>query len=509
MEASHSSSEADTSLNHENVPFLSTPPDQGSECREEEDADADTGIPESTRCRLLITVVLVLLAVETGGKMIPGPMVRVIESIACDSYWRVHGPEKLPGHGPIPEHLCNLPAVQTEVAHVKGYSDLLEGLLSTLCAIPYGHFADRHGRRLSIRLTVPGFVLNGLITNSVLWFNGIFPLRGIWLASFSWIIGGGPTVALAIIWTMLADLTADSDRAVLFFRVGLASQIAGFVASAASSGLMAIDPWIPLLVGCGAVMVGLGAACTLPETINLVKARSGGGSGRQDRTIQREEDLSVPIPLKYTSLRRRVNRFVHPYLFIFTPRLLSLLFSFALYQVALGSSSFLTQYISTRYSWTLAKAQLLSSFHSLISIPVFAFLIPHLTNKTFHLFPPPKRDLYIARFSIISLTLGCLGVGLSPVIYLTVPSLCIHAFGAGFLLAARSLVTAFVGREETAKLYAVVEVMQSLGTVLGSLVATNAFKFGLNIGGVGAGLVYVLSGILFAVVGGVLGFVDV
>ncbi|KAL4958873.1 major facilitator superfamily domain-containing protein [Aspergillus stella-maris] len=468
------------------------PPDQCSGLREEEDADAVSDIPESTRRRLIITLVFILLAVETGGQMIPGPMVRVIEGIACDSYWRVHGPEKLPGHGPIPEHWCNLPAVQTEVANVKGYSDLFEGLLSTLCAIPYGQFADRHGRRISIRLTVPGFVLNGLITISVLWFHGIFPLRAIWFASCSWIIGGGPTVTLAIIWTMLADLTVDSDRAVLFFRVGLASQIAGFVASAVSSGLMAINPWVPLLVGCGTVIVGLGAAWALPETINIVKARSGSEIGRQDHTTRREESWFITTPPKYSFLRK-IKCFIHPYLFIFTPCLLSLLFSFTFYQVALGSSSFLTQYISTRFSWTLAKAQLLSSLHSLITIPVFAFLIPHLTNKTFHLLTPPKKDLYIASLSIMSLSVGCLGIGLSPVIYLTVPSLCIHALGAGFPLAARSLVTAFVGRDETAKLYAVVEVMQSLGTVLGSLVATNAFEVGLSIGGVYVGLAYVLT----------------
>ncbi|KAL4962564.1 putative MFS transporter [Aspergillus stella-maris] len=473
--------------------------------------DADSNIPESTRRRLLITLVFILLAIETGGQMIPGPMVRVIESIACDSYWHVNSPEKLPRNGPIPEHWCNMPAVQTEVANVKGYSDLFEGLLSTLCAIPYGHFADRHGRRISIRLTIPGFVLNGLITISVLWFHGVFPLRTVWLASCSWIIGGGPTVALAIIWTMLADLMGDSDRAVLFFRVGLASQIAGFVASAVSSGLMAINPWIPLLVGCGTVMLGLTAVWCLPETINLVKKESGGSisgseSGRQgqDHTMRREENWSP----KYTPLRK-VRRFLQPYLFIFTPRLLTLLFSFMLYQIALGSSSFLTQYISTRFNWTLAKAQLLLSLHSLITIPVFAFLIPHLTNRTFGLLFPPRKDLYIATLSIISLALGSLGIGLSPAIFLTVPSLCIHALGAGFPLAMRSLVTAFVERDETAKLYAVVEVVQSLGSMLGSLVVTNAFEVGLGMGGGHVGLAYVLSGILFGAISGALGFVKV
>ncbi|KAL4807363.1 MFS general substrate transporter [Aspergillus unguis] len=467
---------ADAQPSDENAPFLS-PSAHGQEADPRDYSEPNT--PESNRRRLLVTLVFILLAVETGGSMIPGPMVRVIESISCDSYWRAHEPGKVPGHGHVPEHLCNLPAVQTEVATVKGYSDLLEGLLSTLCAIPYGHFADRHGRRLSIRLTIPGFVLNGLITTSVLWFNGVFPLRAIWLASFSWIIGGGPTVALALIWTMLADLTADSDRAVLFFRVGLASQVAGFIASAASSGLMAVNPWIPLLFGCGTVMAGLGGAWSLPETINLLKVERRGRRDSRERSGSERERRG-----------RKIRSLIRPYLFIFTPRLLSLLCSFVLSQLALGSSSFLTQYISTRFNWSLAKAQLLSSLHSLATIPVFALLIPYLTNKTLAALNSSLRDLNIARSSIFSLSLGCFGIGFSPIIYLLVPSLCIHALGSGFALAARSLITGLVQREETARLYAVVGVMQSIGSVLGSLVATNAFKAGLNMGGGWIGLVY-------------------
>ncbi|BCS22356.1 MFS transporter [Aspergillus puulaauensis] len=463
--------------------------DQGSP---EPQDDPERGISDSMRRRLVITLIVILLAFEIGGQLIPGPMVRVIESISCDRYWRVHG---LSGH--IPEHLCNIPTVQTEVATVKGYSDLLEGLLSTICAIPYGLMADRYGRRQAIRLTVPGFLLNAMITNSALWFSNTFPLKGIWLASFSWIIGGGPAVALVVIWTMLADLTTDSKRAMLFFRVGLASQIAGFISSATSSGLMALNPWIPLLVGCATVTAGLGCALSLPETMNLaVKS--------QNATVYRDQGVeSEPVksPPRYARLLRKVERVIHPYRFIFSSRLLLLLLSFAVFQVAHGSAAFLTQYISTRFNWTLARAQLLSSLHAATTIPVFVFLLPYLSTKVLNRLPLAWRDLYIARFSIISLTVGSLGVGISPYISVLIPSLCLHALGAGFALAMRSLATALVNREETARLYAAIEILQSMGTVLGSLCFTNAFKSALLMSGIGAGLVWILSSLLFAFVG--------
>lgn len=89
----------------------------------------DSDLSPHTRFRLLITLTVILLAFEIGGQMIPGPMLRLIETIACNNYWRRHDPARLPVSGHLPEHLCKISAVQMEVATVKGYSDFLEALL--------------------------------------------------------------------------------------------------------------------------------------------------------------------------------------------------------------------------------------------------------------------------------------------------------------------------------------------------------------------------------------------
>jgi MFS family permease len=85
-------------------------------------------------------------------------------------------------------------------------------LLGIILAIPYGLLADRIGRKPTIYLSIPGFALNILITAVVLWFSNIFPLRFIWLGSLAWLFGGGLVVASAIIWTMMADVTTESER---------------------------------------------------------------------------------------------------------------------------------------------------------------------------------------------------------------------------------------------------------------------------------------------------------
>lgn len=81
-----------------------------------------------------------------------------------------------------------------------------------LMAIPYGLLADRRGRKSTLALGIPGFALNSIITIVVMWFSNIFPLRVLWLSSLAWLIGGGPVVAFAIIWTMMADVTTESER---------------------------------------------------------------------------------------------------------------------------------------------------------------------------------------------------------------------------------------------------------------------------------------------------------
>ncbi|PYI15328.1 putative MFS transporter [Aspergillus violaceofuscus CBS 115571] len=453
-----------------------------------------------TRLRLIITVVAILLCFQVGGQMIGGPMVRVIEMIACDSYWRRHDPARLPASGHLPEHLCKIAAVQTEVATVKGYSDLLEGLLCAICAIPYGLLADRYGRRRAIRLTVPGFLLNAIITNSVLWFSGIFPLRAIWFAALSWIIGGGPAVALVVIWAMLADLATDAQRAALFFQVGLASQVASFLASLISSGLMALNPWIPLLIGCGTVMLGLGCALSLPETMNMPVRRKEPAASDPNEPVS-TCDTSAKPELTSFPLPKKLARLIHPYLFVFNQQSLLLLFAFATVEVVQRSFPFLTQHISRRFAWTLAQANLIISFYAGISILVFLFLLPYLSQKVFHYLSLPERDLQVARLSLVALLLGSLGIALSPSVFFLVPSVGVYAAGAGFTLTMRSLATALVTREETARLYSAIEILQYMGNILGSLCFTNAFKLGLQIGGLGSGWVWVLGSLLYGLVG--------
>lgn len=80
--------------------------------------------------RLKLILFAMVLAVEIGFAFLEGPMVRVMESIACRQYYTEADPTKIPANGQIPEEMCKLAEIQAELAAVKGYHMFFDGLLS-------------------------------------------------------------------------------------------------------------------------------------------------------------------------------------------------------------------------------------------------------------------------------------------------------------------------------------------------------------------------------------------
>lgn len=167
---------------------------------------------EKLRMRLMITLFAIILFVETGNSMTSGPGTRLFESIACRNFYNESDPSKIGPDGEVPEEDCKGPGVQGEIAIIKGYLELFDGVASIVLALPYGLLADRIGRKPTILLAIPGFVLNIIMQGCVLRFSDTIPLRAIWFSSLSWLFGGGVVVAAAVVWTMMTDVTTEAQR---------------------------------------------------------------------------------------------------------------------------------------------------------------------------------------------------------------------------------------------------------------------------------------------------------
>ncbi|KAA8644006.1 hypothetical protein EYZ11_010863 [Aspergillus tanneri] len=509
---------------NENSLFLSSA--ESDSHIEKQPHDEPHAIDSKLRTRLMITLFAMVLSVEVGLVMASGPITRIYESIACREYYAQYNPKQIGSNGEVDEKLCKLKEIQSELAAVKGYMEFFDGILSILLAIPYGLLADRRGRKPTVCLSIPGFVLNCIIHFAVTWYSDIFPLRAVWASCLAWLFGGGPVVVLAIIWTMMSDVTTEEERASMFFKFGVASMAADFASNAASSWLMVMDPWLPLFAGWGVVIVGMFFALTLPETIRALppSAQQVGTSielsllhnGDINRPVRKEQEWTDLNDLDsdqeesllekrskwtfFTTIRTHARDYLTPYSFIFeNKKILLLLTPFLVYRLSRGSW-FLMQYISTRYNWSLAEANFLMSLKPALIIPLFLVILPGISSHMKGM-DQIKKDLRLARVSIVCLTLGTLGIGLSPSIAAFIPSLLVQTCGSGFTFLTRSVITTLVKTEETARLYTIIEVLQAVGNVIASLSITAVFQVGLELGGMWIGLAWMMTSFVFVVVG--------
>lgn len=503
----------DRFADREDAPFLGSAPKDEQSARDGRKAARD-----KIRIRLMITLYAIILFVETGHAMTHGPITRIFESIACKNYYEIADPSKIDSDGQVPEDLCKLSQIQGEMATIKGVLEFFDGVASIILAIPYGLLADRIGRKPTIMLSIPGFVLNMVITGTVLWWSNVFPLRAIWLSALAWLFGGGLVVAAALIWTMMADVTTEEQRSAMFFQFGVVVMGSDFLSNSFGSWLMTYNPWWPLLLGWGIIVVGLCLGLTLPETRDafalIPKSDQEEDLELSDISTLAEDEGS---PLPYTKagpakepaqpFLTRVKTSVKAYGFFFQDKQVMLLSSaFLVYKLSRGSSWFLIQYVSIRYGWHLAAANMLTSLKAILMVFLFVAILPlaswYLQKKRGT--DSRAKDMILTKFSVVCLLVGTLGMGLSPHIAIMIIFLVIQTMGAGFVYTTRAVVTTMIQRDQTARLFTLIEIIQALGMILASPIMTGFFNWGLHLGGFWIGLAWIVAAGLFGIVGAII-----
>lgn len=300
----------------------------------------------------------------------------------------------------------------------------------------------------------------------------------------------------------------------MFFQFGVAIMASEFISNSIGSLLMVYDPWYPMLLGWGITLIGMGLVLTLPETKNAFPSTSKPPTGQThelsdlstDDASHDASDFGKPVQAEKSpkSLGRRIVSAIGTYAFLLENRqVIFLMSAFLVYKLSRGTAWFLVQYVSVRYGWHIATANLLVSLKSILMVFLFIAILPlaswYLTKRRG--MDGRQKDLLLTKASVASLLIGTLGMSVSPNVGIMIFFLVIQTMGAGFVYTTRSLVTTMIQRDQTARLYTMIEIIQAVGMILASPTMTGFFKWGLELGGFWRGLAWMVASILFGVVG--------
>lgn len=108
--------------------------------------------------------------------------------------------------------------------------------------------------------------------------------------------------------------------------------------------------------------------------------------------------------------------------------------------------------------------------------------------------------MWIARISILLVSIGNFGLGLSNHVATFVPSLVMYNMYTAYLAALRSVVTEIAGESKLAVVFSTMGLLDSLGMLVAGPVMAQAYSLGLRLGGDWQGLPFYISGGLVAIV---------
>ena len=465
---------------------------------------------------ITLLLIVVLILATCGDQLMESPQTRIIEAIICYRHYEHADPSKLllgravigPGAvGGVAEMDCKAAdAVQSQLASLRGWQQLLDGFPSLIMAVPIGWAADKYGRKPFLTLAVISFVFRASWIQGVCWWWQAFDIRWTWFSSVHGLISGSSPVVSALFFVMLSDITPEAERAAIFLRVGAANIISALVMPPLSAWLMKWNPWIPSLTGTLLEVIAFFLCFIVPETLGY--RHPNGSPGFSHPPTPSPE--SMPAPPDIAPIREPISADFSTRIstairestsFIWADwRVPALILTFVGHILIASSGQLLLQYCSKRYGLSFSDATLLLSVRAGVNIILLFVILPWISTwvmQRFHL-SGQRKDLYLSRASMAVVALGWFLVAASPNVALVVVSMAVASFGSGAMLLIRAFMTSLVPANHIARVYSVISIVDTLGAMFGAPVLAGLFSRGLAIGGGGIGLPFYFVSILSA-----------
>ncbi len=327
----------------------------------------------------------------------------------------------------------------------------------------------------------------------------------VYIAALGRLIGGGNNVAVAMIYTCIADVTEAADRATIFFQVAAVDLSSQLVANPVAGLLMEVNPWLALLAGLGMMAVSNLVVLLFPETNELhkqIRTQSDTGDEREpvdDSAVANDEDKASPIQRALRSARSSLS---DARAFILGNKRVAFLIT-SLVFVLLGRfvNDLLLQYATKRYHWTWAQATYLLTVNSASNMVVLIVALPALSwlcISVLHM-PATVKDLLLARFSSVTLVLGSLIIAFSTNGYILAVGLVVISCGAGLSSLVRSLANALIEEHHIGILNTLIGMVDSIALMIAGPLLSSTLSAGFRMGGPWIGLPFICAAAMYGV----------
>ncbi|EMC95092.1 hypothetical protein BAUCODRAFT_123567 [Baudoinia panamericana UAMH 10762] len=447
-----------------------------------------------------LILMLLLLCISFGDQISESPQVRIFESVICYKHYESVDPSKIlisreavgPGAiGGVAELHCKVNAVQEQLAELRGYQQFFDGIPSLALAVPFGWVADRYGRKPLFFLGLLSFAFKMGWMQLVTWFWQAFDVRLSWLSTFHALLAGG---------------SPSSLRAAAFLRAGAVNVSATLLMPPLAAWLMRYTPWIPSIIGTILMALPIIAYPLIPETLGF-RHTALSPPDTQPPTPCGESapappDLSTNPPPINADFAAPITTKVIEATSLLTQdwRVPALILTFISHLIIMSASAFIMQYVSKRYSLTFANATLLMTIFSGVKVLLLSAILPWLSKavmQCLHL-SSQQKDLYLARASLLLTALGTTMIGLAPNVPTVAISMAITSLGLGAHIMIRSFLTSLVPAHHIARVFSIVSIVDTLGSMFGGALLAGLFKRGMQLGGVWIGMPFFFIGMLSA-----------
>ncbi|KAF3937485.1 hypothetical protein ABW19_dt0204557 [Dactylella cylindrospora] len=436
-----------------------------------------------------LTGLIILLELEEVVQS--APTIRLLELAICQRYYGDRGID-----GPIDEGMCKIDDVQTQLAYIKGGQGFFEAIPTLLLAIPYGYYADKRGRRFVLFLTELGLILAMAWILLVCYNWETIPIQAVWGTGVFRIIGAGPAVAFAMIMSMVADVSSETSRSRNFYKLFSAYLCTQLVGPPLTYWAMKKALWLPYIICMISLAASFPILLAIPETLSYVKRRTeytdddsdsngihANGHGGKWNWRTKLPDMSV------------YKKFMKDYRII-----LGLVATF-IAQIRMIALEIIMPYASKKFGWELSETTSLIFLVAVVNLVLFLVILPYITEilKEKTEMPSKKIDLWIARISHVCFTVGSLILFFSWVPVVLFIGLAVFSLGFGARVSMLSALTGLVHKEETARLYTLVSILEAGSHLTSSPSLQAALAQGIKWGGKLLGFPFLVMALYFPI----------